>query len=153
MNDTAVTIIRMVSFYIDGNVYITSASLRVGIEGAIKDYSETRNGDGCLIIGIDKNGILKEYGYYPSGVKSSKAPNGVYFGGMHIPHYQEAEKLIKEAHRKLPHYRFVAWDVTVDKNNRPVIIEYNIKGPGVLYYQYANGTLFGSNFNDIYKVL
>lgn len=153
LNITAVTIIRMVSFYLNGEVYVTSASVRVGMEGAITDYSETIHGDGCLIIGVTSEGVLKEYGYYPSGKKSNTAPNGFEFGGKTIPNYSKTVELIKEAHKKLPHYRFIAWDVTLNEFGKPIIIEYNIKGPGVLYYQYTNGTLFGDYFDTIYENL
>ena len=67
--------------------------------------------------------------------------------------YKKAVELVKQGHKRLPHYRFLGWDVTIDEAGEPVIIEYNINGPGVLYYQYANGSLFGDYFDVIYNAL
>lgn len=153
LNPTAVSIMRLITFYVNGQVHMTSASMRVGVAGSIKDYTSTKDGIGSIIIGIEDDGTLKNTGYYPNGKKTEKVESGFVFGGMKIPAFHEAVRLVKEEALKLPHARFINWDVTIDKENKPLIIEYNIKGPGVLYYQYTNGSIFGNQFDEIYRCL
>lgn len=150
LNSTAVSIMRMITFYIEGEVYLTSVSMRIGIEGAIKDYTESDTGDGSIIIGVDKSGSLKEHGIYPNGKKVSELENGFKFGGMKIPGFNKAADIVKDKAKKLPQARFINWDITIDEDEEPVIVEYNIKGSGVLYYQYTNGSLFGEYFDLIH---
>ena len=153
LNDTAVPIMRLITFYIGGEVYMSSASMRIGVKGAITDYTKKKTGDGSIIVGVTDDGCLKEFGYHPNGEKCYETEDGFKFGGLQIPNFEKAVSLVRAAHKRLPHFRFLGWDVTIDEDGEPVIIEYNINGPGVLYYQYANGSLFGKYFKEIYEGL
>lgn len=153
LDATKVVVMRMITFYIEGQVYVTSSSVLVGIGKENKTPEVKEKGETCIVIGITDDGHLKEYGYYPSGKTSKKVFNGFEFGGMEIPGYQQAVILLKKMHKRLPHHRFVGWDVTINSAGRPVVVEYNIKSPGVLYYQYTNGSLFGKSFDKIYNSL
>ena len=153
LNETAVPIMRLITFYIEGKVYMTSASMRIGIKGAITDYTKNNTGDGSIIVGITNDGKLKDVGYNPNGKQCTETADGFVFGGLEIPNYKKAVELVKTGHKRLPHYRVLGWDVTIDEAGEPVIIEYNINGPGVLYYQYANGSLFGDYFDVVYNSL
>jgi len=59
---------------------------------------------------------------------------------------------VKE-HSRYPYIRFIAWDFTVDINGNVVVMEYNTKAPGVLYYQYVNGPLFNDSTEEMLKYL
>lgn len=124
---------RLVTFYVNGNVYMTSGTMRVGTEGTIADYTINKEGKGSLIIGITDDGKLKEFGYYPCALTSNKLFNGFEFGGMEIPSYKQAIDLVKKSHLRLSYIGYIGWDVTID---------INIRGAGCLYYQYTNGSLF-----------
>ncbi len=153
LNETAVPIIRLITFYVKNHVYMTSAAMRIGICGAITDFTKNDSGDGSIIVGITDDGKLKNIGFNPNGNKCYETANGFKFGGLEIPGFKKAVELVKQGHKRLPHYRFLGWDVTIDEAEQPIIIEYNINGPGVLYYQYVNGSLFGEYFDVIYESL
>lgn len=142
-NPSSVNVIRFVSIFVNGKVYPVMGALRCGAEGAISDNSITKDGLGMFVIGIDENGILKDEAYYSCGKRITRCPNGTEFKGKAIPNYDKMKDIICQYHSKMAHFGFIAWDFVVDKNGEPKIMEYNIKGPGVLYYQYANGPLFG----------
>lgn len=45
--------------------------------------------------------------------------------GIVIPHWNELIEYMKKAHKCFPYYKFFAWDVTLDENNIPYILEIN----------------------------
>lgn len=90
LNKSTETIMRMLTFYINDIVYMTSASARIGMEGTVKDDTPTKRERGSGIVGATDDGYLKEYGYYPCGIKAKMAPDGVKFGGMKVSSYPEA---------------------------------------------------------------
>ena len=45
----------------------------------------------------------------------------------------------------MPYFRMIGWDMVVDEEGIVTVMEYNLKWPGILYYQWCNGPLFGSD--------
>lgn len=152
-NPSSVNVVRYISLFINGEVYPVMAALRCGAEGAFNDNSISSDGLGMFVIGIDENGRLKDKAFHSCGKSISKCPNGTEFKGKEIPGFDKMQALIKELHSKLAYFGFIGWDFIIDKSGNPKIMEYNLKGPGVLYYQYANGPLFGKYTDDIIKML
>ncbi|MBQ3195292.1 MAG: hypothetical protein IJB65_02385 [Clostridia bacterium] len=142
-NKSSVNIVRYISLMIDGEVYPVMAALRCGAEGSFNDNCITEDGMGMFVIGIDNDGKLKSEAFHSCGKKINRCPNGTEFNGVTIPSFDKMTKIVKNVHKYLGHFGFVGWDFVVDENGTPAIMEYNIKGPGVLYYQYANGPLLG----------
>lgn len=142
-NPSSVNVVRFISMFIDGEVYPVMCALRCGGEGAISDNSVTADGMGMFVIGIDENGNLKDKAYHSCGKSITTCPNGEEFAGKAFPGYDKMVDMLIECHKKLPYFRFVGWDFAIDSEGNPRIMEYNIKGPGLLYYQYVNGPLLG----------
>ena len=46
-----------------------------------------------------------------------------------------------EGAKNVPYFSWIGWDVTVDEDGKPVVIEYNILNPGTVLYQFG-GPLF-----------
>jgi len=142
-NPSSVNVVRFISMFIDGEVYPVMCALRCGGEGSISDNNITKDGMGMFVIGIDENGNLRDRAYHSCGKSITVCPNGEEFAGKPFPSYDKMVATVKECHKKLPYFRFVGWDFAIDSEGNPRIMEYNIKGPGVLYYQYVNGPLLG----------
>lgn len=151
-NPSSVNVIRYISLFKDGKVVPVMAALRCGAEGAFNDNSVSKDGLGMFVIGIDENGRLKDKAYHSCGKCITKCPNGVEFSGVEIPNFDKMTEIIKELHSKLAYFGFIGWDFTVDEFGNPRIMEYNLKAPGVLYYQYVNGPLLGKYTDDIIKM-
>lgn len=149
----SVNIMRIITVIIDGKPQFMSASLRANTENTIADNRITPNGRGMLVIGINADGTLKETGIYSCGVKIHSLPNDVEFSGFHIPSFEKAVQTALKAHERIPMLRAVGWDITIDKNYEPLVMEYNLKGMGIYLYQLANGPLFGEYTQDIVKML
>ena len=147
----AVGIVRITTCRINGVSRFLSAALRINEEDVPADNYVTKDGKGMVIIGIDQDGKLKDKGYYSSGVAVEKTVNGEVFGGIEIPSFQKMKETVIEAASKLGHFGFVGWDITIDEKGEPVILEYNIRAPGVLYYQYTSGPLFQEYTDDVIR--
>ena len=132
-------------------VHLLSGTVRVGPEGSFTDVVEDKNGNETLLIGINENGCMRGTAYYKNGEKLVDYKGSFKFGGVQIPGWNKIQKLITDNHKILGHYRFIGWDVTIDNDENPIVIEYNVSGPGVLYYQYTNGPLFGKYTEDVMK--
>lgn len=142
-NSSSVNIIRYNSLLINGRVFPLSATLRVGASGAFNDHSIFDDGKGMVVIGLDKNGKLKDKAYYACGVLANNDFHIKSFEGIQIPGFNEMTKIIIDSHKRLGYFGFIGWDFAVGKDGKPVVMEYNLNGAGVLYYQYTNGPLFG----------
>lgn len=153
LNPSSVNVIRYISLYINGKVTPVSAALRCGAGGAFNDNCVTPDGRGMFVIGVSEDGVLKDEAYHSCGEKITKAPNGAEFAGITIPNFDRIKQLTTDIHSKLAHFGFVGFDIAIDADGEPVVMEYNIKGPGVLYYQYVNGPLLGDRTDEIAELL
>lgn len=148
-NKSSVNVVRVVTMFIGGKVFHLTSAFRFGGEGSFTDNRSTKDGKGMTIVGIDENGRLKEKGYFSCGLSSDISHSGIAFSGYEIPKYKEMVELALKQHSRFPTIRIIGWDFTVDSEENVVAIEYNIKYPGVLYYQWVNGPLFGDRTEEI----
>lgn len=149
LNESSVNIVRIVTLFINGVVRPITAAMRVGGVGDFTDNVEHKDGYGMIVIGIDDAGRLKKYGFHSNGVKVTKTPGGVSFENYEVVHFAEMIEIAKREHSKYPYVRFIGWDFTVDFDGNVVVMEYNTKAPGILYYQYTNGPLFGDSTEEL----
>ncbi len=148
-NKSSVNVVRVTTMFIGGKVFHLSSAFRFGGEGAFTDNTVTKDGRGMTIVGIDENGKLKEKGYFSCGIATEKSHSGIIFKGYEIPKFKEMVDIALKQHSRFPSIRVIGWDFTVDEDENIIAVEYNIKAPGVLYYQWVNGPLFGDRTEDI----
>lgn len=152
LNPSSVNVIRYNTLFLDGSVKPLSATLRCGAEGAINDNSITADGRGMFVIGIEPNGTLMDKAYYSCGETIDKAPNGESFAGLVIPNFKEITELVVKMHSEMPHFGFIGFDIAINEQGKPIVMEYNIRVPGIMYYQYTNGPLFGEYTEKIASI-
>ena len=137
---SSVNSLRIVSILMQEGVYILSSNLRMGVDKGRVD-NVTAGGISC---GINDDGTLKKYATsYYTGEKFEKHPQGLVFEGFKVPAYDKAIALVKKAHPLIPHFRLVSWDIAIDKEGEPVLIEANMRKGGINLNQFNNGPLFG----------
>ena len=153
LNSSSINVVRVISIYLNGVVSPVNYTLRCGAQGAITDNFVSEDGKGMFVIGINPDGTLKDEAYHSCGEKITVAPNGMEFAGKQLPYFKEALELTTHIHEQLPHFGFIGFDVCFDEDGSPRIMELNFRGPGVLYYQYANGALFGDRTEEIIQTL
>jgi hypothetical protein len=145
--------IRICSLLMHDSVHILSSVLKMGVGSSKVDNSTV--GDnvhfGGMTCGIKSDGRLKQYAYgYYTGKKFDRHPDGVIFDEFEVPEYEKAVELVKKAHPRIAHFRLTGWDIAIDINGEPILIEANMRKGGINFHQFNNGPLFG-NLTD--KVL
>ena len=124
LNPKAINTLRVVTINKDGNPYVLTALLRVGTAktGNVDNWAA-----GGLAIGVEKDGFLKEYGFYKPtfGLKAEKHPDtDVIFREFQIPEYQNALDMACTAHKYFYGIHSIGWDIAFSENG-PVFIEGN----------------------------
>lgn len=142
-NTSSVNVIRYNTLFYEGDVHPLSATLRIGAAGAINDNSILDDGRGMIVVNINSQGEVDEKGYYSNGERVSASHNGVLLKGNKIPNFSLITETVIRMHRQMAHFAFIGFDVAIDEEANPVIMEYNVYAPGVIYYQYTSGPLFG----------
>ena len=143
----SVNCIRICSILFEEGVYILSSVLRMGFGNSKVDNATSKDNsayDG-MSCGIDEGGRLKKYAYgYNKGNRMIQHPGGgVTFEGYTIPSYDKAIELVKECHPRISNFRLVSWDIAIDEEGEPVLIEANMRKGGINFHQFNNGPLFG----------
>lgn len=142
LNESSVNIVRIVTLFINDEVHVVTAAMRIGGVGDFTDNVEHADGTGMIVVGIS-DGKLKKYGFHSNGSKVTSTPGGAVFENYSVLNYEKMKEIAIEEHSRFPQVRFIGWDFTLDEDGNVVVMEYNTKSPGVLYYQYTNGPLFG----------
>lgn len=147
IHDTSVNSIRHMSIlYRDGKVKVLSSILRMGVGGAKVDNASS----GGITVGIESNGRLKAVAYSSLGDKYLEHPTShVNFDTIVIPNYQETIELVRRLHPQFPHFRLISWDITLNKDNKPVLIEANLCDGELDFHQLNNGPIFKEETEDI----
>ena len=125
---------------LDGSITNYSTVMRIGV-GDIKvdNYSS-----GGLSVGIREDGRLRKYGYDKKGSRVEKHPaTGLVFEDYKIPSYDKTVALVEKAHRLVPRFRSVSWDIAITEDGSPILIEGNLCRGGIDRLQLSNGPLFG----------
>ena len=142
----SVNCIRICSILLSDGVHILSSVLRMGFGSSKVDNATAADNakyDG-MSCGIDENGKLREFAHgYNKGEAFDRHPDGTVFLGFEIPSYDKAVELVKYAHQIIGNFRLVSWDIAIDEQGDPVLIEANMRKGGINFHQFNNGPLFG----------
>lgn len=148
INPSSVNTIRIVSFLKkSGDIKIYSSVLRMGINGAKVDNASS----GGITVGIKDNGQLREDAYTAKGLKYTKRhPNSqIEFSSIVIPNFEQIKDKIKELHTYIPQFRLLSWDLALDEENAPILVEVNMASGELDFHQLNNGPIFGEDTKEI----
>lgn len=143
-NESSLNTIRIVSFLFEGEVYILSSILRMGSSGARLDNI----GAGGFACAIRPDGTLTKLAVNRKSEWCVDNGNGLVFEGTPVPSYDSAVALVKKLHRRLAHFKIIGWDIGIDTQGDPVLIEFN-SNPG--QNQYSCGPTFGDMTDRVLK--
>lgn len=145
LNPTSVNTIRILTYHSGNEVLVPYSVIRIGRKGWDID-NETAGGISTKING---NGQLSKYAYGAPGCDMIEATDtGVVLEGYEVPSYGKAVELVKGLHLQLPHFDLIGWDICIDREGEPVLIEWNV-WPELS--QSANGPAFGDYTERILK--
>lgn len=139
MNKSSINTIRIITILIDGESIPLSACVRIGSEGSKVDNFSS-GGVGC---GVNEDGTLKPCGYTQVGDYVEVHTNGFAFKDGKVPNYDKVLETVKKLHYCVPVFGVANWDIAIDEEGEPVLLEYNVGGGGIDIHQYNNGPLYG----------
>lgn len=147
-NPDSVNTIRIMTLVRSDDTNILSSVLRMGKRGSRVDNCSS----GGIVCGIDSNGCLKDVAYDNKANAYYKHPNGVEFAGFAIPAYSQCLEIVKKlAVRFAGISRLISFDIAIDENNSPLLIEMNISYGELDFHQLCNGPIFGDNTDEILR--
>lgn len=127
LNPSTLNTLRVVSYLNkEGVVCILNAYIRVGKPGCDTDNVSI----GGIACGVNEEGVLQKNGYTkktPGKEKGIllKTPTGIVLEGFQIPNYSAVTKMVKDMHVTVPLFKIISWDIGIDDNDMPILIEYN----------------------------
>lgn len=143
INSSSINTVRVVSFLYHGKVQILSFFLRVGNIGVTVDNLSS----GGISINIDRYGHFFSSGYDDKGNEYLQHPSGYVFEGKSMPAFDKIMACVKQLHPRFPYFGLIGWDIAVNENGEPVIIEFNLIDTCIHASQLANGPFF-QEFTD-----
>lgn len=147
LNPSSVNTIRILTYRSGMEILVLYTVIRIGRAGKEID-NESAGGISTV---INPDGTLGKYAYGAPGVdKIETTDSGIRLEGYLIPSYHEVIETVKRLHFKLPFFNLVGWDVAVDENGEPILVEWNICTE---LSQSANGPAFGKYTERIIKEL
>lgn len=147
LNDTSVNTIRIVTYRSDMEILVIYSVVRIGKKGSVVD-NQCAGGISTVIGEDGKLGGTAFGGFTADGV--GKTDSGVVLDGFEIPSYHQAIETVKRLHYQLPFFNLIGWDVAIDEEGDPVVIEWNAC-PGLS--QSAFGPGFGKYTERILREL
>ena len=135
LNPTSVNTIRVLSYRSGMEVLIVYSVVRIGRNGSVIDNQCA----GGISTNITKEGQLGKYAFGGYSTDSIfKTDTGVILEGYQLPSYDKAIEMVKRLHLKLPFFNIVGWDVAIQEDGSPVLIEFNTN-PGLSQSAFKSG--------------
>ena len=137
--DNSVTTIRITTVS-DNNGEI---SVRAAYARIARDHETHVKSSSAISVSIDlMSGKLHRTGYM-NWVETSEHPDTkVCFYDKEIPYFEKLKTVALNLHSKIPFMSCVGWDLTIDKNNKVQLIEWNGKNNDIKFSEATTGPCF-----------
>ena len=143
LSRSSVNSIRITTFMDDrSDVRLLFANQKFGMAGNRID--NLGSGGMFLRLGDDGESVTDAIGDYGSKIVEKHPVHGFRFKGFVVPAYQKALKECIDAHKSFPYIRVIGWDVAIDEDGMPKLLEWNARRPGM----WVDEALFGPLWND-----
>ena len=145
LNPSSINTIRVVTYRSGMSINVIYTVIRIGRSGMNID-NESAGGISAV---IRKDGTIGKYAYGAPGVdKIEFTDSGVRLEGYRVPSFDKAIELVKFSHMQLPYFNLIGWDIAIEEDGSPIMIELNLN-PDLS--QSANGPAFGEYTEVILK--
>lgn len=149
LNESSVNTIRIDTVLFDQKAHATSAFIKVGQPG---QFADNGGGEKRIFIGI-RDGKFTDFAFDHDCNKFYTIPSGYEFAGKKVPFFQEMCAAVEKAHSYIPHFGLAFWDVSVDQNGEPTIVEMNLRYPDSYVPQVGSGPFFGNYTEEVLDYL
>lgn len=146
LNPTSLNCCRVTSVFLDGK-YTKGVCIKIGKKG-----SKVDNWNSSYLLGVKDDGTLESRGWDNKIQPVEKTDNGIAFGGLVYPCYTKMVESAERWHKKFfPQCCIVGWDIIIDDQGEPRVIEANMVMPGILAEQLCSGPFFKDVHDEICK--
>ena len=106
---------------------------------------------GGMFIALSEDGTLHEKAFTEIDDSFSLHPDsGLVFDGYKIDKLPEVVSTVRKMHYLMPSIGVINWDMTIDENGAPVLIEANVNYGSIWLFQMAHGCgVFGERTPEI----
>lgn len=148
-NPSSINTLRIMTMIYDGKFIPLSSVLRMGVNGSRVDNCSS----GGIVCGIHQDsGVTKDVAYNANGDKFTEHPQTGIFGNIRIPSWEKVLQVVEKlAWRFSGISQLISWDIAIDDDGDPVVIEMNISYGELDFHQYCNGPIFGDMTSEILK--
>ena len=146
LHGSSVNTLRVLSLLTEEGPKIYSVIVRMGGSGEKIDNSIATG----LFCGVQSDGTLAPVAYRLNGDKFTAHPtSGLVFAGHKLAGVEKAKALVKKAAPMLPLFKLVSWDIVIDTEGEPLMLECNLAKGSIHYHQLTNGPVFGEDTRKI----
>lgn len=68
---------------------------------------------------------------------------------MQVPDWDYITKAVIGFHKHIPYANLIGWDITINKNGVPIVIEINLDSAEIEAHQIFNGQIFGERLEEV----
>lgn len=138
-NQTSVNTVRVMTYFNSKGEYECLRTIqRFGGEGAVVDNACA--GGGFCNVTLD--GVVERRLFKMQSLQVGELASSV---TKEIPSYDMIVKATLALHKQLPYFDLLGWDIAVDEDGIPVILEYNCVAPSLDLPQVSGGPLFSED--------
>lgn len=143
----SVNTFRVISYIWHGQVRITPSLMRIGQGGNYLDNAHA----GGMFIAIDDDGALHDKAFTEFNTQFTEHPDShVKFAGCKIHAFPEVIKAARKLHEAIPQVGVINWDFTIDIDNKPVLLEGNMRSGSIWLSEMSHGRgIFGDDTAEI----
>ncbi len=146
LNDSSVNTILIESLNLNDRCTVLSAFVRIVAKGSFVDNISGREG---MVVGVNEQGILNQYGLTKRYVKVYNASSGLGFENLKITNFDQIKAQISSFHKEFPSANLINWDIAIDENGEIIVLEINLSQMNPLYHQIFNGPIFHDRFEEV----
>lgn len=146
-NPDSVNTMRVTTLLRKGEVKVLAALVRVGAAGNRVDNWCA----GGSLVGVDiKTGLCNTWALDKANNRIDVLPSGLDLSAepFKIPNVEKVWKAVKAAHSQIPYIMLISWDIALDENDEPVMIENNFAGM-IQIHEAVTGPVFGDMTKEL----
>lgn len=147
LNETSLNTIRISTYLRNDEVVVLFSVVRFGAKGVYVD-NISQGGFYCI---INDDGSLHDRAFNTFKKTITKTDAGAVLKDFSIPNYNRVKEMVQVTHRRVPYFKMISWDVALDSNNFPVLIEFNAFGQSI-DFQSVCGPLFGDYTDEVLAI-
>jgi hypothetical protein len=146
LNESSINTLRVMTLRME-QPWVVATAIRIGRAGS---HVDNKTAGRAVICGVLPDGRLQAWATDKGENRVPNHPDGGYrFGGQEVPGIQAAWELARDLHHRLPYFDLVSWDITIDPDCKPHLVEANLRAPEINFHQLSTGPIFGDRTEEV----